>query len=349
MDPTRWNRLSLDWLQAACPHFQWSQAAESLSESLGEAWFADTCPERPLRVLVGPPGSGIRRVLQELAEVRQLRLLPAPQAEEILASAPGDTALLRSAEPDAGEILVIPNLECWYLRHPNGLALVRNLVEWLSGFRGRVLVGCDSWAWAFLQRAAGIEDLLGEPQTLASFNARRLDAWFRDTLELPLPAFRQRGGAEAVFPLADDEGARPAGRAEGEVSSLIRSLAVRARGNPGVALALWRTSLRERETSDSAGASKVSGAEQAAGKDKATATETPPSTPSSDVWVVPSAKLDMPQFPADYDRIHRFVLHALLLHGGLTLPLLAQLLPFARHELQRRVRGLHRAGLLALP
>lgn len=39
------------------------------------------------------------------------------------------------------------------MRHAGGLTLVRRLLERaVSGQLGRGLIGCDSWAWAYLQK-----------------------------------------------------------------------------------------------------------------------------------------------------------------------------------------------------
>ena len=50
---------------------------------------------------------------------------------------------------------VLPELERCFLRHAAGLSLVRKVLERAaSGHLAAGLIGCDSWAWAYLQRAA---------------------------------------------------------------------------------------------------------------------------------------------------------------------------------------------------
>lgn len=186
----------------------------------------------------------------------------------------------------------------------------------------RVLLSCDSWAWAFLQQAIGIEDVLGEPLTFAPFDAERLDDWFRSTFDLQGHEFRQCGNDELVFPDMPT-----ADKREIATSAAIASLAANARGNPSAGLALWRASLR---TCDADGD-----------------TSTPPvSAEKTVIWVVPPTDLAPPELHVDGERVHRFVLHSILMHGGLSQSSLDLILPFSRDEIRRRVSELRRAGFL---
>ncbi len=56
--------------------------------------------------------------------------------------------------PDAAPLWVLPRLERCFLRHAGGLSLVRRLLDRAQGGTlGCGLIGCDSWAWAFLEYA----------------------------------------------------------------------------------------------------------------------------------------------------------------------------------------------------
>ncbi len=224
------------------------------------------------------------------------------------------------------QTLVVPRLERFFLRHEAGLALVQTFVERLMSCR-RVLLGCDSWAWAFLQHAIGIEDLLGSPLTLAPFNAPRLDAWFRATCDLRNIEFRQRRNDQPVFiDQAVNSESHP-GEPEPETSLLIKSLAARARGNLGVAQALWRSSLQICDP-DSDG------------------DESAKESSRSTIWVVTPSELELPKLAHGVDPLHRFILHAILLHAGLSLATLDTLLPFSREDICRRMSELRAAGFV---
>ena len=100
-----------------------------------------------------------------------------------------------------------------------------------------------------------------------------------------------------------------------------------AHGNPGVARANWNACLRTYNRNSKASPSFDRKSE-------------------SVLWVVSPDKLTPPQFPINSDRIHRYVLHSLLLHGGLSLASLLAILPFSRDEIYRHVSELRRTHIL---
>ena len=180
-ESTRLRNCSADELDTTSPEIDWNEAARLLSADLKERLKTSSTEGSSLLVLVAPPGSGVPDVLEAVAREQQLTILAAPPASELLGDEDAHQRFLQSLNARNNQTLVVPRLERFFLRHEAGLALVQTLVERLMS-RHRVLLGCDSWAWAFLQHAIGIEDLLGSPLTLAPFNAPRLDAWFRSYL-----------------------------------------------------------------------------------------------------------------------------------------------------------------------
>lgn len=57
----------------------------------------------------------------------------------------------------AGEgVLVVPNLEHWFLRHTRGLRHICWLLEAVTHSERRMLISCNSWAWLFLIKAMRI-------------------------------------------------------------------------------------------------------------------------------------------------------------------------------------------------
>ncbi len=306
----------------------WKQAAEAVSDDLGANWFEEPHPERPVQPFVAPPGCSFDQWVPWLASERQVRMLRAPSPDEVLQASRSAAPELPGLEASASDVLVIPKLEQWYLRHEDGLALVRTLLDRLTHTKQRVIVGCDSWAWAFLQGAIGVEDILGEAKTLAPFDANRMDTLLRTMLDFDRFDFRQSAKMEPVFPPAAAVDPEAAGRAEVPVADVIRNLAANARGNPAVALAIWRALLRT-HPADAKGAAAST------------------SSPSRSIlWVDPPSEWTLPRLPQDMDRIDRYLIHALLLHGGLARPILPMLLPFPTDELQRRLAALRRVGII---
>lgn len=318
----QWDRPPLDLVKSISPDPDWNHPAIQLANALEVDWFENRQPARLIYAFVAAPGVDIAETLQRIAQQRRLSVLAAPSPASLFKASRSETSTLNAVDASNDEILAFPHLEQWYLRHEDGLTMVRELLERLIILRKRVLLGCDSWAWAFLQQTIGIEDMLGEPQTLAAFDAKRLDGWFRSTFDFQGHEFRQSGNNELVFPdllNADNK--------ELESSTAISSLAAKARGNPGVALALWRAGLR---TCDADG----------------DASAPPSSAAKSVIWVATPSDLAPPELQVDVDQVHRFVLHAILLHGGLSQSSLDAILPFSRDDIQRRVSALRRAGVL---
>ncbi len=308
-------------LDRVAPAPDWAAPAAALDDALAD-WLADDAPPSSMRAVVGAPGSGTARVLTRWAHRHGWRVLEAPTPEQILH--PDDDAWIDRLSDDPETPLVIPRLAHCYLRHHDGLALLRRLLDLLWEGRRRCLVGCDAWAWAYLRNAAQLDALLPPPLMLQAFDAQRLRRW--------LHALAQRGdGAERVFrqaadgafvlpprPAADDE-------APAEPAAYLRHLAGYSHGLPGVAWAIWRGSLRDTP-------------EEAAEAEADEAAHT--------TWVKPWADLNLPAIPDAGSRSLLYVLHALLLHDGLPAPLLATLLPLPPGEGIRSLHQLKTARLI---
>ena len=206
-------------------------------------------------------------------------------------------------------ILVIPQLELWFLRQRNGLKAVRALLAELQQSERRCLIGCNSWAWAFLVRAAGAALVLPSPLTFAPFDGLRLQAWFAElavhTGTAPV-AFRRASNGVDVLAVKDD-GAL--------ANNYLDELAARSNGIPWVAWHLWRNALRT--GIDASEASKaLAGANL---KNAAPVNE-------RIFWItgVPD-----PDLPMHHDDNALLVLHALLMHGALRKDELLSVLPDA--------------------
>ncbi|EMI22953.1 hypothetical protein RMSM_00120 [Rhodopirellula maiorica SM1] len=326
---TDWDCPANSLLQTVSPTPDWMHVADAFTAAIGRTWFDLASSTHPIHTVIGPPGCDLSKMLLRLAQQHQLRTLTAPAPESLLEPLTDDLFCADTEDVSEQEILVVPQLERWYLRHEDGLHRLRALLEHLTSTRSRVLIGCDSWAWAFLQHAVGIEDRIGSPLTLSPLDAKRLTHWFRRTLPLDQYEFMHPGN-NPVFPTRDDTkqgNGCDKDPQTNETSDFFTSLSVKSRGNPGVAQAIWNTLLRTRNAKN----------------DMSPSTSHPEKT---SLWVVSPDELATPQLPLNNDRVHRFIVHAILLHGGLSRRSLATVLPFSPDEIHRRVSELCRAHIL---
>jgi hypothetical protein len=316
---------------AVAPDPDWLAAAEALDTRLAP-WLADEAPDRPVVFLVVPPHGFREEILEAWAKRHNWQRVDAPDAEAVLAQ---DRQWMRGAF-EGRRPWVFPRLERAFLRHARGLSLVRGLMDGLcAGRLGRGIVGCDSWAWAYLMKIWRGRP----PRTLTSqaFGQERLEPWFgtlaagtgRRRLD-----FRQSQDGRYVLPRvgeADEGDDAPTG-----TTRFLKHLAACARGIPGVALALWRASLRlgpENPPED---------------RDSADDDETdPPTAPHSTIWVAEWDAVRRPALPSERDRDMAFVTHTMLLHDGLAEGVLAETLPLSMSRIHQILSMLEETGAAA--
>ncbi len=317
----------------------WSGAVSAMGEML-EEWLEENGPHSRLRVVLNVPFSGASEALALLAEERKFPIIEPPTREEILNDG---RDWLERVFSEEGSPLIIPKLEDCYLRHYNGLRLLRRLIDYLLSNNERCLIGCNSWAWAYLSKALSIGPLFPEPYILRPFEERHLQRWF---LELTSKSdkngviFRHTDDGRLVLPLAG-EAREPRGGMKGAsrfsksaekplvVSDFVEHLAAYTRGIPGVALAIWRRSLLV------LGEEVGERAKEAAEDDR-----------HRTVWVKPWSMLDLPKPPLDGDRSQLFVLHTILLHDHLPPRLLRDLLSISTIDVLETLHQLRKEELL---
>lgn len=267
----------------------------ALAEGLGD-WANDRGTGQRVQLLVVPPCNDTRVVETWARAAGHAQLAPPPRTELLGAG----RSLAAAARLDGDGPLVIPGLEHWFLRHRNGLDTVRTLLERVAASERRMLVACDSWAWAFLAKAADAELLLPRPQSFAAFDAQALRGWFADLAGGDnAPTFRLARNGEDVL-ACDDEG-QPR-------SNHLRLLAARSGGIPWVAWQLWRSGMLRRADD----VELPERAAQAVAGDRRT------------VWIV---DIDDPRLPSSQRDRALLTLQALLVHGGLDAADLAAVLP----------------------
>lgn len=166
-------------------------AARALDEALA-TWLDRAPANQPVVFVLDPPHGTHSDILQVWAEIHEWRVLSPPAMDQLLGQA---IDWIAGWSADSAP-WVLPNLERCYLRHAHGLALVRRLLDQAcSGALGRGVIGCDSWAWAFLRRAwpGATPPLL----ILQSFDQHCLARWFQSFA-------REAGMGDLIFRQADN-------------------------------------------------------------------------------------------------------------------------------------------------
>jgi hypothetical protein len=326
-------------LDQAAARPEWHVLAHGVSGALKE-WLAADEPDCWLQVVVGAPYSGVQEALTHWGASKQWQVIEAPRPDQIL---PGGEDWLAGLGEKKHAPVVIPCLEGCYLRHYDGLSLVNRVLDLLTATRRRCVIGCDSWAWAFLVKALRFDSALPHPFTLEPFDHNRLERWFSQLAGSRKAGFvfRQADNGKAVLPpiplhkdhAGEHEGERGQSNAESEfnqASDFLKHLAAHSLGIPGVAWRIWRHSLRS------------SPIEAVDDKSKEEVTFDQGTT----IWVKPWSQVDLPSLPSASDHCHLFLLHSLLLHRGLPTDILVQLSPFSPAEVIRSLHHLRSAGLL---
>lgn len=312
--------LSQVRLQHLVPPLDWNAAALVLDESLRE-WREDPAPERPVKFVIGQPHGGHADIVRKWGEMHGAAVIRPPDREQILDA---DESWF-DGWPQAGQLWVLPDLEHCYLRHVRGLSLLRQLLEKAeSGRLGHGVIGCDSWAWAYLQRVWTVPR--PDALTLQAFDGARLARLFAGMAESRRGGricFRNATTGNDILTIPpDDDAIRPE----------IAQLAAYCRGNVGVAVHTWREWLRSEPDADESqpNASTEVLKKRQAGEES--------------VWV--SAALAEPALPCESEEDMHLLLHALLLHGGLPEALLPELLPMSRDRAMALLLCLQHGGMV---
>lgn len=318
-------------LERIAPVPDWSEAVAALDAAL-KPWMEG--PDGVPALVLNPWYHGAPLIVRRWAETRGWTIVDPPSRAHI-------------AQPDAARMTdwlaargrsdtpwVLPRLEQCHLRTPRGLAFVRRLLDrWAEGALGRGLIGCDPHAWAYLRHVWSGQ--IPHRLTLQAFSADALARWFRTLADSGRPdgaapiSFRMAGEEDLVLPEhreAADEGGPAPSPDDVSTSAYLRGLAAYSQGHPGIAWTLWRRSLLVPPEADETLDRK--------------------SEPEQMIWVRPWSDVEHPRRPSDFAQPDAFVLHALLLHGGLSADQLSPLLPTDRYAVRHRLQGLRAAGFV---
>jgi hypothetical protein len=222
---------------------------------------------------------------------------------------------------------VFPNLERGYLRHSNGLHLIRRFLERaFSGKLGVGLIGCESWAWSFLQKVWSVPT--SDLWTLQAFNAEKLSIVFRElankSSRISIRFRESVSGKEVPSTIAT------ATEEASSSSSFLAKLASHSRGNLGLAWHYWRTSLYAEP-------------EGAKGTESDSASNHQ-SFSENTFWV--RDFFEEKTIPSGSDYEVAFILHFLLLHGQLSVDILLRLIPFSQGIITATLLKLMKVGIV---
>lgn len=330
------SQVPQELVDKAAPDPDWSGPLSAMTAVL-DSWLDAEVPGSATQIFVGPPYHGTSEILTAWAQARGWRLVSAPSPEMILT---GRQDWLTQFEED-DEPLVLPHLEHCYLRHYDGLTLLRRFLDHIISQSRRWLVGCDSWAWAYLSKALKVHTVFPTPFILEAFDHERLKIWFQQLAAESGEetfVFRQLDSGKYVLPPATgDEASGDRGQGSGiETSGFLKNVAAYSRGIPGIALALWRRSFGFVHVMEEDGEENGKEA-QAAGDGSAV----------YPILVKPWSQLNLPGFPSQGASLGLLmVLHALLIHGGLWSRILPELLPLSPMEIFEDLHLLEAFGLV---
>ena len=126
--------------------FDLTPGADAL-DSAFEEWLKDDEPG--IKFLISPPFSGTAAIAREWAQRHHWNSLTAP-AEEQLSGVDVDSWW----QAQASDHWLLDDLANYWQRRTDGMAFIRTLLpKLMRGELGQGLVVCDSWSFAFLQRA----------------------------------------------------------------------------------------------------------------------------------------------------------------------------------------------------
>lgn len=330
------SQVPQELVDKAAPDPDWSASLPAVTAVL-DTWLDAKVPGSFNQIFVGPPYHGTSEILTAWAQARGWRLVDAPSPEMILT---GGQDWLTQLEED-NEPLVLPHLEQCYLRHYDGLTLLRRLLDHIISQSRRWLVGCDSWAWAYLSKALKVDTVFPPPFILEAFNQERLKLWFQQLASAwgkDNFVFRQLDSGNYVLPpgTRDEVSGDWSQGADAEDSSFLKNVAAYSRGIPGVAWAVWRHSFGFVNIMARDGEERDQEALTSEGVN-----------PTHPILVTPWSQINLPGFP--FHRVSLgllMVLHTLLIHGGLWSRILPELLPLPPTEILEHLYLLEASGLV---
>ncbi len=271
IDPDKLENKSDEAMRAALQEALQTVLLEALDATYLD-WIRSSDNTRTRRVLVHPPMDG--DTLSAWGERHDIPVL-------------SDINQLRDHPPET--CFILPRLEVFFGRRVEDLNPLFNLFETLAKHEGHILLGCNSWARAFLERFDEKQFLLGNEDTFPPFDADAL----AHVLERALgPDADVKSVASGDYILKCDDDGKLA-------DPFLKKLTEKSLGHPWVAIEVFLRGMAE-------------------------AADTDEKTSESQLWVKLPAACSL---PAPANDAHLFALHTLLIHGSRQADELSQLLP----------------------
>lgn len=341
--------LSAEQLQKIAPEPDYAAHGQAVADAI-QGLRSEDQRRRSVLMLVAPPFSGVAQALRHFPNCTTVSA--GQNVSESMASKgyrlilPPDNLLM---DEDAArqwwqnqpldQPWVISELGAFWRRHHDGLALVQELLRLLAADQaGEGVIGCSSWCWQFW--SSYYPDAQLTPWVPAPLTDERLGVWLQQLARCnseQVPVVRTAADGLYVLPLeaSDDCASNKEKNKKRKYASLLRNLAADSRGIPGVALAIWQRALRARPEVD---------ADDVADESKEQSTH---SDNDANSWVVPLGQLRLPVMPVSPERNFGLVLHALLMHDGLSTVDLALVTAIQEPDLSLALARLQRADIIS--
>ena len=328
--PTELKSLTQQQLRDVLPKPDWQDTAVALKNALSKKFLNQRNGGAVLTV-VGAPFSGQANALVALAESQGWQIVPAPSVEQILSTDPEWLDTLGQAKSP----WVLPFLERCFLRHEKGMRLVRAfLTDVFAGRFGKVIIGCNSWSWSYLNKVCA-ETTVIPAITPQALDAHRLQHW------LSLITFNKRAAIAYRFQLPGEASEllpalMPSIHSEDESShtdSYFLHTAALSRGIAGIAWSIWESGLRKNQENTVLGGDKSADVQHRV-------------DPATVIRVLPWNELTFPSIPSIDRPAGALILHALMIHGGLPDILLPDLMPLKKDHITKTIFQLRSAGVV---
>ncbi len=317
-------------IEQAAPEPDWRTIYFEALMSEYRPWLDADAARAGVRVLVNAPHSNLPKSAIAWAADNGLHLIEPPTPRQILDR---DDAWFEQVDIACKTRWILPLLEHCYLRHQNGLYLLRGWLDRVAG-QGAGMVVCDSWAWAFLSQTLHLDQIFPHVRTLAPLDANALAGWFQQSASNDggiQYTFRQAHSGHLIFTHSDEDDHEEGGESETkDATDYFKYLAAHSRGIPETAWQIWLHGLLVESDGE-----VEEEAEEKAASDR-----------GKTIWVRPWEKVELPTVPGFSGTLEAFVLHALLLHDGLSDALLARLLPLMPFEIASCIQRLQTANLI---
>ncbi|MCT0219101.1 hypothetical protein KQ304_08835 [Synechococcus sp. CS-1329] len=230
-----------------------------------------------------------------------------PQATALMLSAALEEPLPSGAGDDDTVLLCLPSLDQCFLRCIKGWSGIGHLREVILERRDRFwLLGCNGWAWKFLDHVSQINSYFPDARTLPALTGDDLRDWLA-------PVSHDLGLGRAADDQPNDAGDGEHSKTGAGETDQWAQLADLSLGSFRIAAELWLGALRL--------------------------------DPDSEAGRLQQSRPALPTLPALTDE-DRYILHSLLIHGALRRDHLAYGLGLPSHRLQPRIQRLLGEGLL---